>query len=161
MENAEAVRIEICFESKSQSHQTHDAWIRQVMAIPGSGAKILTVEVIKALDYLQIHSITRAHEDLKLLVSRWSVEIHTFVAACRQFGPTLEDVLNLMTLPLYEEANTTGLIFEGKDEDKLQQLTATIGHSKATSSSKSKYASWFHCFDEGEGSRSGLVPKSC
>lgn len=50
-----------------------------------------------------------------------------------------------------------GLTFEAGDEDKLQRITATIGHSKATSSNKSMFASWISYFDEGEGSRRRLV----
>lgn len=36
-------------------------------------------------------------------------------------------------------------------------MTASIGHSKITYSSKSTYVSWICYFDEGEGSQSGLV----
>lgn len=65
------------FESKSQSHQTYDAWVRKVMAILENASKMLTVGIKKDLDYSRIHSITMAYENLELLVSRWSVESHT------------------------------------------------------------------------------------
>lgn len=51
---------------------------------------------------------------------RRSVETHTFIAAWGKFGPTLEDVLDLMALPLYGETNSIGVTFEEEDEDKLQ-----------------------------------------
>lgn len=95
--------------------------------------------------------------DLVLLVSRWIVESHMFFAALGEVGPTLKDVLNLMALLPYKEVYAMGLIFEGEDEDKLQQLTAASSHSKVASSSKSTYAPWIHYFEEGEGSRSRLV----
>lgn len=38
------------------------------------------------------------------------------------------------------------------DEDKLQWLIASIGHSKATSFRKSTYASWIQYFEQGKGS---------
>lgn len=54
------------------------------------------------------------------MFSRWSVESHTFVAAWGDFRPMLEDVLNLMALPLYEETNAKSVSFkEEADEDKL------------------------------------------
>lgn len=51
------------------------------------------------LDCSRIHSITSVHEDLKFLVSRWSAESHTSIAASGKFGPMLEDVFNLMACP--------------------------------------------------------------
>lgn len=79
---------------------------------------MLAVRVKKAFDCPRVHSITRVHEDLEFLVSRWCVESHKFCWLGR-VGPTLEDVLNLMALPLYGETNTMGVTFEGEDEDKL------------------------------------------
>lgn len=52
------------------------------------------------------------------LVSRWSVESHQVIATCGEFEPTLEDVLNVMALPVYEETNATGVTFEEEDEDE-------------------------------------------
>lgn len=69
------------------------------------------------------------------------MESYTFIAAWGKFGPMLEDVLNLMALAIYGEVNAMGMILEGDDEDKLQWLTAAIGHYKAASSSKSMYES--------------------
>lgn len=51
------------------------------MAIPRSVAKMLVVEVTKALDCSRIQSTTMVHEDLELLNSSQSVESYTFVAA--------------------------------------------------------------------------------
>lgn len=53
------------------------------------------------------------------LMSRWSMESHSFIAVWEKFGPTLEDVFNLMALPLYGEVNTIGLILEEEEEDNL------------------------------------------
>lgn len=54
--------------------------------------------VKEALDCLTIHVVTRDHQDPKFLVSLWSVDSHTLLAAYGKFGPTLEDVLNLTVL---------------------------------------------------------------
>lgn len=77
-----------------------------------------------------------------------------------KFGPTLEDVLNLIALPLYGETNAIGATSKEEDEDKLQWLVASIGHSMATSSSKFVYASWI-LFDKGDGSYSEPVLRLC
>lgn len=82
----------------------------------------------------------------------WGVESYAFFVAWGEFGPTLEDVLNLMALPLHGVTYTMGLTFEGDNEDKLQRFTVAIGPSKVMSSNKSMYLLWIHYFDEGDGS---------
>lgn len=61
---------------------------------------------------LEAYSITRVLEELEFLVSRWSVESQRFITAWGEFGPTLEDVLNVMALPLYRNMNAMGATFE-------------------------------------------------
>lgn len=56
-----------------------------------------------------------------------------------------------MALPLYDEANAVDLTPVGEDKGRLQHLRAVA------SSTKSSYSSWICYFDEGEGSRSGLI----
>lgn len=48
------------------------------MDVLGNAAKMLTVGVKKALNCSRIRLVTRVHEDLEFLVSRWSLESHTF-----------------------------------------------------------------------------------
>lgn len=36
-------------------------------------------------------SLTRHHNNLELLLSRWSYKSHTFVAACGEFSASLEE----------------------------------------------------------------------
>lgn len=70
-----------------------------------------------------------------------------FVVTWGEFEPTLEDILNIMALPLYGEANTRSSTFAGEDKDKQQPLMVAV------SSTKSSYALWISYFDEGVGSR--------
>lgn len=79
------------------------------MAISENASKMLIVAIKNALDCLKIPSITRAHVDLELPVSRWNLESHTFVIAWGEFRKTLEDVLNLMGVTLYGEMNAMGM----------------------------------------------------
>lgn len=78
------------------------------------------------------------------LVFGWSIQSHTSITIWGEFRLKLKHVLNVMALSLLWETNVTGATFEEEDEDKLQLLVASIGHSKATLCSKSMYASWIH-----------------
>lgn len=48
-----------------------------------------------------------------------------------------------------------GAIFEEKDENKLQLSVASMGHSKATSSSISTYTSWIRILMKVKGAVAG------
>lgn len=100
---------------------------------------MVAVGVKKVLDGLRIHRIVRVHEDLELLVSKWSAESHTFIT----ITVSLDQLLRIFEPygPAFRETNLMGVKFEEEDEDNLQQLSTTIGHSKAKSYSKCKYAS--------------------
>lgn len=52
-------------------------------------AKMLSVGVKKAFDCSRIHSVTRVYEDLEFLVSRCSMESHTFFASCESLSRRL------------------------------------------------------------------------
>lgn len=69
---------------------------------------MLSVGIKKALECSRVHSITSARGDLEFLVSRWSVESHTFVTMWADSRPTLKDVLNIMALLLNRETNAMG-----------------------------------------------------
>lgn len=47
--------------------------------------------------------IQRKYDGLEFLISRWSIESHTFVSTWEEFGPTPEDVLALTCLPMFGE----------------------------------------------------------
>lgn len=49
------------------------------MDVLGNVAKMLTVGVKKSHDCSRINLVTRVYEDLEFLVSRWSLQSHTFI----------------------------------------------------------------------------------
>lgn len=87
------------------------------MAIPMNASNMLTDE--RPYDCSRIHLLNRPYEDRELILSKWSVESHTIIATWVKFGLPLEDVLNLMALPMYREVNAMGMTLEGEDEDML------------------------------------------
>lgn len=129
IEEAEVPWPELCFETIAQSHQVYDASVQKVLAILGVADKMMKVGASRLL------SLTRHHHDLEFLVSCWSVESHTFIALWGEFGPTLEDVMNLSTLHFFGDVHDMGMLFGEGDVDKLQQLTFAIEASKVSSKS--------------------------
>lgn len=81
VKQAEIAWTEFRFESKVQSHQSYNVWVQKIMAISENSAKIMKVGVTKALDCSRIFLITRDHQDIEFLISRRSIESHTFTTA--------------------------------------------------------------------------------
>lgn len=63
-------------------------------------------------------SIQRSHTDLEFLIFRWSTKSHTFTPTWGR--PTLEDIVDLMCLPMFGESQATGIILNEKDKKKLE-----------------------------------------
>ena len=67
-------------------------------------------------------SITRDNQLLRVLLLRWSTELHTFVSSWGKIGPTLEDVDMLLRLNLLGEIDWSTYMFEGEEQDTLVGL---------------------------------------
>lgn len=67
------------------------------------------------------------HGDLEFLISRWSIEIHTFKATCGEFGPALEKTISALTvLPLFAGTHPTGVVLDEDDKEKLDFLNDAL-----------------------------------
>lgn len=47
---------------------------------------------------------------MEFLISSWSIEARTFIVAWGDFGPTLEDVVALICLPMFEEVKALNFL---------------------------------------------------
>lgn len=59
------------------------------------------VDVRKALGISMSLPMTRSYADLKLLISRWSMETHTSLAVWGEFHPNTKDVAMMFRLLLF------------------------------------------------------------
>lgn len=106
-------------------------------------------------------SIERNSKDLEFLVLRWSIETHTFVASWGEFGPTLEDVVALMSLPLFGDAQVTHFKFMDKDSKvRHDALTQFLQKTKYRASKKSTYLTWASYFVDGAGRDNPFQPQA-
>lgn len=65
---------------------------------------------------------------MEFLISRWSIESHTFIVAWGEFCPTLEDAVVLIGLSLFGEARNIKLLEDNvevaQDEEGRRKLEA-------------------------------------
>lgn len=64
-------------------------------------------------------SVTKSHGDLELLVSRCSIEKHTFVTSWGVFILTPEDILLMFHLPLFADEDAMSIVLYGVEEKRL------------------------------------------
>lgn len=69
---------------------------------------LFQVRMKKDLSCSRMLWITLNHLDLEFPVSMWSSEIHKFIASWGEFTSTLEDVMLLTRLPVFENRNGVG-----------------------------------------------------
>lgn len=122
---------------------------------------IVSACIRRALNLSKNLFIKRSPLDLKFLISRWSVELHTFVTIWGAFCPTLEDVVMLTSLTLLGEAKTVMMIgssepiLDDGDEARLIILNEALSDSKVKD--KSTYTTWINYLTEGVGAKTKVV----
>lgn len=80
---------------------------------------IVSAGIGKALNLSKTLVINRSPLDLEFLISRWSIESHTFIAAWGEFGLTLEDVVVLAGLPVCGDSRA--IVMPGDSSTKLDE----------------------------------------
>lgn len=140
------------FVSKSQQHEKFDVWAKLILAQPGMSRKFQDLRIIRAITQARKMSVERSSEDFEFLMLRWSIETHTFVASWGEFGPTLEDVVALTSLPLLGDAQVAHFKLTDKDSKvRHDALTQFLQKTKYGASKKSTYLTWASYFVDGAG----------
>lgn len=87
-------------------------------------------------------AVERKIEVLEFLMSRWSTETCTFTASSGEFGPNLEDVVMLTSLPVFGDAQVANLNFvEGASRERHNAIMSFLSKTKYGASNKSTYLS--------------------
>lgn len=135
-------KVEFCwsdvdFEAKFETSPSFAKWATALMAKKKYSDSIVSVGIGKALSLSKNLFINKNPMDLEFLISRWSIETHTFVTAWRDICPTIEDVVVLIDLPLFGEVKiiampgSYGVVLSEGDEVKLILLNEALSNSKA------------------------------
>lgn len=107
----------------------------------GSGLEIWTEEIMENPDFCKVleeagimaavannHrlNVRRSSSWLDTMLSRWSVDSHTFVTVWGEVGPTLEDVAELMHLPIVGDVDPTRLESTARETAIKSELTSSV-----------------------------------
>lgn len=73
------------------------------------------IGIMKGIVQVKLMAIERNSIDLEFLMSRWTIDTHTFMATWGEFSPSLEDVAMLMSLPFFGMEHAIGVTLKEKD----------------------------------------------
>lgn len=107
---------------------------------------------MSAINLTRDGAVDRKPVDVAVLLTRWSVDTHTFVGASREFSLSLKDVTVMTGLPMFGNVQTVDLL----DEDGtslVKELQASLSRSKYATN-KATYLSMVKYFFEGIGRKS-------
>lgn len=71
-------------------------------------------------------AVDRIEAVLEFLISRWSIETHTFVTSWGDFGLSLEDMPMLTSLSLFGEAYASSFYPDGEEKKQIDFLTRSL-----------------------------------
>lgn len=130
IERGDYPAVPICFKYSSKPVTGWSEWICHEMeqeeygeAINEAGARIS----------LFISGFCEVYKDdicLRHVVRRWSPITHTFICSWGEFTPTLEDVSNIMRLPLTGDANPFNIVLDRDEQGRLEILESGACFSK-------------------------------
>lgn len=90
---------------------------------------------------------------MEVLISQWSIETHTIVAAWGEFTSTFAEISRLTLLPLLREENAIGIIVG--ERDRMKYLMTTVTTSRPLG--KATYATWLRFFYERDNNHSDFI----
>lgn len=88
--------------------------------------------------------VTRHHQDLELLASRWSIESYAFIAVRREFTPTLKDVARFHYVALVWKCQCDGDCSQGRRSNKVELSHRYYGRLEVIK--KVHLSAWMSCF---------------
>lgn len=82
---------------------------RRKVSVASLSERLMDANVKLPIFCSRVCSLCRQHSDLEVLISKWSIDTHTFITSWGEFIPTLKDMLQMRHLSLFGEANAMGL----------------------------------------------------
>lgn len=152
---------EIRFMSKSHHHEKFQTWVGIMLGQPRMSKKFQDLGKLRAITQARKAAVERDPQDLEFLLSRWNTETHSLVAAWGEFGPTLEDVLVLTSLPIFGDTQVTHFkLTDRENRERHEALTTFLQKTKYGAAKKSTFLTWATYFVDRPGSKSAYQLKA-
>ena len=106
------------------------------------------VGLFTAVSSLKSCTIFKHGSSLNLLLSRWSMESHTFVTGWGEFTLTLEDICELYALPFFGQQFFSDDCEDSLEQEMVGELRSALGECSRyvainiTGHSKHSFAKW-------------------
>lgn len=95
---------EVRFMSKNQQYEKFEEWTKNILTQLDMPKKLHDLGITRSITQARRMVVEWNSGDLEFLISRWSIEMHTFIPSWGEFSLTLEDVCVLTSLPIIGDA---------------------------------------------------------
>lgn len=116
----------VVFKSHTSISKGKRSWCRRVLTNPFY-VKIL--QKVQLMDIILVFSwldISKDTEGLLSLLYRWNSTTHTFFMGCQEVSPSLEDVYEILRLPLFGEGDVTNIPLTSKEAKTMKFLKDAV-----------------------------------
>ncbi|PQP93506.1 uncharacterized protein Pyn_29656 [Prunus yedoensis var. nudiflora] len=128
-------------------------WVGRELRDPSTRDILSRAGVLDAVFLSRAWDIHVEAKMLRHVVRRWSTETHTFVCSWGEFTPTLEDVANILHLPLCSSQDPFHITLTPEDKLKLEALRKGAPTSPSTSLHFSNWIQFFGDVNRNESCR--------
>lgn len=98
------------FELRSCRHNLFESWANRILAHPDMEKFLEDLVILRSINLVGFMDVERNPINLALLVSRWFISLHTFVAAWREFCLSLEDMVMLNGLTMFGNIHVVDIL---------------------------------------------------
>lgn len=141
IEGGEYPAVPICFLHSPKASVGWSEWVNFELQ-SRSRKTIAEAELTIPLILSSFCDIFKDDICLQHVVRRWSPQTHTFVCLWGEFTPTLEDVYNIMGLPITGNTDPFDITLDEDSEKKLKILQEGVGISRG----KFQFHNWVKYF---------------
>ena len=93
--------VDVVFKSHTSISRGWRSWCRRVLAHPSFMDILQRVKLVNTILVFSNLEINKDNESLLSLLYQWNPTTHTFFTRCQEISPSLEDVYEILRLPLF------------------------------------------------------------
>ncbi|GKV46434.1 hypothetical protein SLEP1_g53418 [Rubroshorea leprosula] len=157
LERRDLLPVPIHFAFSSGKMEDWSGWAKEMLFENGFVEILRAVGILKSVTVSQTLQISGNVECLYRLVRRWCTSTHTFILAFGEVIVTLEDVANLMLLPIVGEEDPRPIVLTSEERATLIALKKVMRRNASASSRSWRgeynidFLTWMGYFQTGEG----------
>ena len=120
-----APTVDVVFKSHTSVSRGWRSWCRRVLAHPPFMDTLQRVKLVDTIFVFSSLDISKDSKSLLSLLYRWNPTTHTYFTGCQEISPSLEDVYEILRLPLFGDDEIVNISLS-PDESKVVKFLEDV-----------------------------------